>query len=58
MIEISKFEFEFEFEKKLARINWDNILSIEQNDPNIIWKNFFDTLTYILRKNYPKRSSN
>ena len=39
---------EREIKKEILNMNWINICKIDENDPNISWNNFFNSLTYQL----------
>ena len=44
---------EREFKEEILNMNWVNICKIGENDPNISWNNFFNSLTYQLDEYAP-----
>ena len=44
---------EREFKEEILNMNWVNICKIDENDPNISWNNYFNSLTYQLDEYAP-----
>ena len=50
-----KYFNEREFQEELNRVNWEEILCLNQKDPNLSMNNLYKTLVYILDEHAPYR---
>ena len=45
------------FEEDLKKINWNEALTLSQENPNLSFKNFLDIVNRLLDKHCPKNAS-
>ena len=43
------------FEEDLTRINWNEALSLSEENPNLSFKTFLDIVGRLIDKHYPKK---